>query len=322
MQSWPVLLLVVAAQREGVRVNKKHINSLSNGLGSQSMELYMMACRREIPATVSITACTGWERDRLWSNGRKSTLREYFEEIVVPLGEKYGLQTMFVRAQDKNKMPLPDLIKHVRWCAETGKFNNLKIPMFGSNGGRLGQSCTGKWKVRAINQTLRNLGATTACTAQGIHLGEAARRVKGIYLRNDGEWSIYQTTQRRTVKIDNAKVKIEVPIKWLTHYYPHVDRGHNREICQLKIRAEGIPYLISSECDGCPHKDLPRWERTSSEVLKELSELEAMFKGQFFFTSERVPLLKAIEIMQAKQKQNPSLFDEADFGCQNAICGV
>lgn len=280
-----------------------------------------MACRREIPATVSITSCTGWERDRLWSNGRKSSLRDYFDEVVVPLGIKYGLKTLFVRAEDKNKMPLMDLVEHVRWCAKTGKFNNLKIPMFGSKGGRMGQPCTGKWKVRAINQTLRKLGATTACTAQGIHSGEAARRVRGIYLRNEGEWSIYQTTERRSAEVGGKKVKVEVPIKWLTHYYPHVDRGHNREICQLKIRAEGIPYLISSECDGCPHKDFPRWERTSPEVLKELSELEAMFRGEFFFTPERVPLLQAIEIMRNKMNQKQSM-GEADFGCESAVCGV
>lgn len=297
-----------------------HINSLSNGLGAQSMVLFMMACRREIPATVSITACTGWERDRLWSNGRRSTLREYFDEVVSPIAKEWSFQALFVRSVDKDKKPLMDLVDHLRWCAKSGKFNNIKIPMFGSKGGRLSQPCTGKWKVRAINQTLRTLGAKTACTAQGIHIGEASRRVKGTYLRNEGDWSIYQTTERRSAIVNGKKTKVEYPIKWLTHYYPLVDLGHNREICNLKIRGEGIPYLISSECDGCPHKDLPRWERTSPEVLTELAQLESQFNGEFFFTPERVPLLQAIEIMREKEKNKPS--QEPDFGCQNAICGV
>jgi hypothetical protein len=297
-----------------------HINALSNGLGSQSMALFLMACYLEIPATASITADTGWEKDRTWSNGRKSSLREYFDEVVAPLGAEYGVKTLFVRAADKHGKPLMGLIEHTRWCATTGKFNNLKIPMFGSKGGRMGQSCTEKWKIRAINQTLRKLGAKTACTAQGIHIHEAARRVKGTYLRKEGEWSIYQTTQRKTVKLaDGTKGKVEVPIKWLTHYYPHVDLGCSRSVCQLKVQSAGIPYLISSECDGCPHKDYPRWERTSQEVIEELAEVEKLFNGLWFFTPERIPLIQAIEVMRGKYEANQP---EPDFGCEQPVCGV
>jgi len=83
-----------------------HLESLSNGLGAQSVLLDLMMCRREIPATVSITADTGWERDRLWSNGRRSTAREYFDEIIVPLNAKYGLDSRFVRSVYKTKIPM------------------------------------------------------------------------------------------------------------------------------------------------------------------------------------------------------------------------
>ena len=303
---------------------KRHINSLSNGLGAQSMLLFLMMCRREIPAEVSITSDTGWEKDRTWSNGMKTPIKVYFDEVVLPLAKHFQIEAKFVRSVDILKKELPALIDHVRWCAETGKFNNLKIPMFGSKGGRMGQVCTDKWKIRAINQTLRGMGATTACTAQGIHSSEAIRRVKGIYLRNEGPWSIYQTTVKTSVKLANGKKeKIEKPIKWLTHYYPLVDLGFNRHICQIKIVSEKIPYLLSSECDGCPHKDLTRWERTSPEVLDELSKLESLFNGEFFFTDKRIPLLEAIEAMKKERAINPERHkSEADFGCGNAICGV
>lgn len=288
------------------------------------MLLFEMACRREIPATVSITADTGWEKDRTWSNGRKTQIKVYFDEIVAPLGKKYGVETVFARSVDKSKQPLPDLVDHLRWCVATGKLNNIKIPMFGSKGGRLGQSCTDKWKIRAINQTLRSMGAKTACTAQGIHAGESARRVKGICLRQSGNWSIYQTTVMVSKELeDGTKIKIEKPIKWLTHYYPLVDLGHNRHICQVKIVGEGIPYLLSSECDGCPHKDLTRWERTEEKVLIELAEIERGLDGKFFFTSKRIPLLKAIAAMKEEQRIDPERYKtEADFGCGNAVCGV
>ena len=302
---------------------KLHIESLSNGLGAQSMLLFLMACRREIPATVSITADTGWEKDRKWSNGRRGPIKEYFDEIVVPMGEKYGIKTVFARAEDGKKQPLMDLVEHTKWCAVTGKLNNLKIPLFGSRKGRLMQACTDKWKIRAINQTLRKLGATTACTAQGIHSGEADRRVKGLWERVDGKWNIWRTTAPVTTKTPLGKVKTQKPIKWLTHYYPLVDLGFNRRDCQEAIVAEAIPYLLSSECDGCPHKDLIRWERTDPAVLQELAALEKQFNGEFFFTVERIPLLDAIAAMRAKRAANPEKYQvEADFGCGNAICGV
>ena len=96
-----------------------HIESHSNGLGAQSMLLFLMACRREIPATVSITADTGWENDRTWSNGRKASSEVYFNEVVMDLAAKYAFPSFFVRAVDKDKKPLPDLIEHTRWCVKT-----------------------------------------------------------------------------------------------------------------------------------------------------------------------------------------------------------
>jgi hypothetical protein len=278
------------------------------------MLLLLMACRREIPATVSITADTGWESDRKWSNGRRTPSSVYFDEIVVPLAVKHGIIARFVRSRYKTGNHFESLIDHVRQCAIEGKKPN--IPMFGSRGGRLRQVCTDKWKIRALRQDARTwFNAKTNCNAQGIHKDEADRRVSGRFIKMDGKWSIYQTT---------VKVKgVERDVKWQTHYYPLVDLRLNRNDCQRKIVAEGIPYLLSSECDGCPHKDAARWFRTSFPVLKELAAVEAMFNGELFFTSKRIPLLEAISEMQHDADANPERYKvEADFGCQNAICGI
>lgn len=301
-----------------------HIEAVYNGLGAQSMLLTLMACRREIPATITLVADTGWENDRLWSNGRRSTAKVYFDEILAPLAAKHGHDCRFVRSCDKFGNEHLPLGEYTRQVAESGNFKNLNIPMFGSRGGRVMQRCTDKKKIRACRQALRKMGAKTACGAQGIHIGEASRRVNGDFLRMEGQWSIYQTiVEERQKQPDGTKIKIRKPIKWLTHYYPLVDLTLNRNDCQRKVIAEGIPYLISSECDGCPHKDLPRWERTSPSVLADLAQLESLFNGEFFFTPERVPLMDALEIMRKKRAANPERYDqEADFGCQNSICGV
>lgn len=298
-----------------------HLESLSNGLGAQSMLLFLMACRREIPATVSITADTGWEDDRTWNNGRVSKSLDYFNEVVVPFGIAHSIECKFVRSVDFEKKEMESLLDRVRNSAIAGKVPD--IPMFGSKGGRARQICTDKWKCRACRQEARRMGAKTNCNAQGIHSGEADRRVKGIYLRNEGKWSIYQTAVDGYKIVNGVRTKYQKPIRWLTHYYPLVDLGINRQSCQEKVVKEGFPYLLSSECDGCPHKDLTRWERTSPAKLQELSNLEAMFNGEFFFTSKRIPLIEAIAVMQKEREANPERYKvEADFGCQNAICGV
>ena len=154
------------------------------------------------------------------------------------------------------------------------------------------------------------MGAKTLRTAQGIHIGEAARRVKGRYLYDEHGYSIYQ---------EQVKVKGELKdVKWCTHLYPMVDRRELREDARKGLEARGIPYLMSSECDGCPHKDIARWDRTAPEKLIELAGMEASMNGEYFFTSERIPLMDAIEKMRARKDKQI----EADFGCGNSYCGI
>lgn len=286
---------------------KFHLESLSNGLGAQSMLLLEMACKGEIPAKASITADTGWESDRTWSNGRRGPIIEYFNEIVVPMCRNAGIEARFVRTVDRQKQAFIPLLQHVEECAAAGRVPN--IPMFGSRKGRLRQVCTDKWKIRALRQEARRMGASTNCNAQGIHAGEADRRMRGRFLKMSGKWSIFQTT----VPAKSG----EKDIKWQTHYYPLVDLRYDRNECQRRVAESGIPYLLSSECDGCPHKDLERWERTDPAVIKSLSELESKFNGEYFFTDRRVPLIEAIELMRKSPKTG-----QPDFGCLNAICGV
>lgn len=310
-----------------------HINCVSNGLGAPSLYLLLMAIRGDIPATASITADTGWENDRLWSTGRRSTNEEYFNEVVVQLCKGSRVAPYFVRSVNKHKQALPGLGEIL--ASDISKGRPTHVPLYGSRGGQMMQSCTDKMKIRAIRQQLRRLGAKTARCWQGIHFYEADRRTKGIFLRMEGNWSVYQTTVLEN-KYDpvtgkpmldpdtKKRIKINKIIKWLTHGYPLVDLKLNRADIYADIERQGIPYIISSECDLCPHKDLPRWERSSPEIIEQGAELERRMGGQFFFTPLRIPLKEAIAAMQADRAINPEKYnkDTADFGCNNPVCGT
>lgn len=288
-----------------------HINSISCGQGAPSLALIVMAGNGLFPAELVIVADTGWENDMLWSTGERTTARDFFERVTLPLAQRYGMSAAFPRTLDKNGVPypsIPDSIREKRKLAGTpefpAKFYGIDIPLFGSDGGRLSQSCTSKWKIQAIRQELRRRGADTAICAQGLHR-EEAHRIKPSEMN------------------------------WVKHIWPLLDWGEDMDgnMHELGIGREfsrtdaqdilsqvGIPYLVTTECDGCPHKDIARWRRTSPETLAELVEFEQMFEGEFFLTEPRVPLLTGIEVLAEKKaksnhrQQGAGLFDSCDSG--------
>lgn len=302
---------------------KNHINAISNGQGAPSTYLVVLAGEGKIPATASITADTGWENDMLWSSGERSTAREYFDQVTGPLCEGYGIEPFFVRVRDKNgdeRPPLPLTQTHgpiqqvgvqvvnqlkseyahldpdydtlydcmyedVEIPIFTNRKHRIDLPLYGSNGGQLRQTCTEKYKVRAIRQQLRRMGAQTALTHLGLTLDEV-HRMKGS------------------------------DKKWHQHYYPLIATFQMyRAMVHAELAKRNIPWLVSTECDGCPHKGRHRWLRTGPETIQELTEFEAQFGGEFFLTDQRVPLPEALNKFNDGQL---SFFDSCDGGyCGN-----
>lgn len=250
-----------------------HIEAISNGMGSQSMYMVVLAAEGKINARLSITADTGSELDCVWSTGQRSTAKEYFEAVIEPYAASNGIEAIFVRSVDKKGQPLMPLIEKMK--AIRGPAG---VPMFGSNGGRIMQQCTGKYKIRAIRQELRRRGATTARTAIGLTIAETER-----------------------MKVSD--------VKWNWHYWPLIDLKLYRATIQESLQRRGIPFLISTQCDMCPHKDGPRWNRTSPEIIDELVRLESNIPG-LYFTDRRKPLKEALPQIDLQ----PSLFDSCDSG--------
>jgi len=257
-----------------------HINAISSGQGAPSTYMIYAAGMGKFPADVVIVADTGWENDMLWSNGRRTDAKTFFEEVTRPLANKYGMDAYFVRAQDENGDDLPPLSDVLKAF--------MNIPLFGSNGGRRRQTCTDKWKKRAIKQQLRRLGAKTATSYLGITMDEVHRMKRSNLVWNDLAYPLVMGFGMKMYKAEITK----------------------------ELDAADIPYLVSSECDGCPHKDLWRWQRTAPHVVDELEEFEATFEGEFFLTKHRIPLRQAIELMESRKPDSflDSFLDSCDSG--------
>jgi len=288
--------------------------TISNGLGGQSMYLCYLASEGKIPANVSITADTGSELDCLWNTGERTTSREYFDEVVKPLCDKWGIDARFVRANTGDKTPMQSVIDYHGERAGNG----MLMPLYGSRGGRLKQNCTERWKLAAIKQEARRMGATHLSSAIGNYHAEAARRVKGQFISKIGDYNHYQTAYQ--VK-KTGKWRV---VKWMTHYYPLVDMRMDRNQVRTELERLNIPYLISSECDCCPHKDPARWLRMSDDSIERVANLESRFEGEYFFTDRIKPLREVIAEYKRELLESPTLFDmdKATFDCDAPVCDI
>ncbi len=286
----------------------RYLDSLSNGLGGQSMYMLYMACERRIPARFSITADTGSEEDRILSDGSRTTAAEFFRKHVAPMSLRAGIGAFFTRSKFKDGTELPPLHEQM----ESGGMDHQNVPLYGSEGGQLQQTCTDKWKIRAIHQQLRQLGARKARIAIGIHKDEALRRMKGRFLG----WFVWRNLRYNYYQTYDGR-KVARPIRWMNHYYPLVDCQLGREAIRSELNRLGIPYLITSECDHCPHQDDSRWLSHTPETIERVAKLEEVYGGEFFFTDKRIPLRMAIEEM----RKNPKPADPI-FGCHNGWCGI
>ena len=281
-----------------------HINSISCGQGAPSLFLIVLAGEGLFPADVVITADTGWESDMLWSTGERTTAREFWERVTRPLAASYGIDAAFVRSrneQGEDYPPIPNYIAAKTNAKSIYGYISIDIPVFGSNGGRLKQSCTSKWKVQAIRQELRRRGATTATTALGLHSDEVHRCKPSSVQWDISCWPLVDMTQRRGG--DGVEGM-------------GIGRTWRRIDIQSELARRGISYLVTTECDGCPHKDWSRWQRTSPQTVDELAQFEAQFNGEFFLTSYRKPLREALALMEQDNETGATLFD----GCDSGYC--
>lgn len=305
-----------------------HLDAISNGNGAQSIAMLVLAAHGIIKPRVAICGDTHWEEDRVWSDGTRSTAREYFDRVVQPYAEAHGISALMVTKRSKDGTEW-SLQEHTRRMIAEKRFNHIKIPMFGSEGGRLLQACTDRAKISALNQAARSLGAKTATQYIGIHSGEAVRRLRNLATYNiqplsiDAQFKIYPIIERIIkVSVDGRIVKRPKFRKWTTACYPLVDLQMSREDCQRVCREAGMPYLESSECDICPHQDIDRWERHTPEVIDDLAILEGQMDGELFLTALRIPLKDAlVQLRVAKNAKRQQ--GTMDFGCDSGgYCGI
>ncbi len=187
---------------------------------------------------------------------------------------------------------------------DQGKLKHIKIPLFGSHGGRLKQICTQRWKISAVRQQLRRMGATSTRYGLGLYYSlKEIQRMKGANARKDADgftsWNdIDGSTKDPVTGVVTPKIS-----KWTRRYYPLIHLKISKHDCEVALQAAGIPWIISSECDMCPHQDKARWLRLPDDRISEIAAVEQRMDGEFFFTEGRIPLQQQIDLWRTQIEQ-------------------
>jgi hypothetical protein len=184
----------------------------------------------------------------------------------------------------------------------TDEWGGVFIPAFtlhprtGSRG-MLRRQCTQRFKVQPIRRRLRALGYTRVTLWLGITTDEAIR------------------------------VK-DSPVKWITHEYPFIDRGMNRDACDAYLRERGIA-AVKSACTFCPYRSEYGWARVRANPVDWAQavayDLQLRDKrpqgGELYVHPARVPLGQAP--IPDLSTMNGLFDDEDGFGNEcEGHCGV
>lgn len=282
-------------------IDRKHLHIISSGQGAPSTLLIWLAGQGLFQCDAVIVADTGWETDLHRSDGERVTNREYFNDVTKPLAKKFDIPAYFVRSKLGDGSDRPPIDSYQLRPTPKGSKHEFifDIPLYGKDGGKSRQSCTELWKIRAVRQQMRRLGATSGTVYLGLTMDEVHR-----------------------IKPSS--------VKWIQHDWPLVMPKYGVQIdrmgAQRKLKELGILYLRSTQCDGCPHKGLSRWRDTSPRVIDNLAKFEAKFKGEWYLTRHLIPLHKSIEKMEAiqAQRESGSFLDKLDLDdmCDSGYCFV
>jgi hypothetical protein len=259
------------------------LNVIQCGQGGPSIYLIVLAGENKIEADAVIWADTGSENDLILNDGNHVTGAEYFEFVTKPLANLYGIKAYAVKTKDKNGNNYPPL--HLD--QKLNRKISIDLPVFGSRGGKLRQACTSKWKAQGSDQLLRSLGVESAVKYFGITFEEKHR----------------------------CKLSRKL---WQRFEYPLVNMNIYRQQCQDELTKRNIPWLLSTQCDCCPHQDAVRWLRHSDKCIEEMKELESSWRGDFFLTKSMETLDISLNMM--KEDLDRGLAQTDFMPCDNGEC--
>lgn len=213
-----------------------------------------------------------------------------------------------------------DLYQEMMEVAQgTGKYKFLNVPVFTITGrkgkkGLLKRQCTTHYKIRPINQKIREL----------LGLKKRQRVPKGTNVD-----VIIGISYDEIVRMKASQ------FSYITHHFPLVDMKIRRHQCVEWMKKNNYPTPPRSACIFCPYHTNTEWRRIkeNKEEWKKVVALDKAIRNatkrpedEVFLHADRVPIDK-VDLRTWDEIGQPDLFfyNKDDFGQLNncdGMCGV
>lgn len=217
----------------------------------------------------------------------------YIETVTKPFCATHGLT--FVEVAKPGRTLYQDVLRQDR--------ASFPIPAFNANGGQLFNACTHDWKIRVVDQWIRDQGWPHVVIGLGISLDEFHRS-------KDTNWH-----DRENDANDGHRYGF-----WKRREFPLLDLRLRRTACYKAIRDAGLPTPARSACFFCPNAKLNEWKRlrqTRPDLFDKAETLEQAINSrgkESFYSLTRTGLPLADAVADQKMLAFPPEDDRCDSG--------
>lgn len=264
---------------------------ISLGAGVQSTTMLLMAAHGEIEfnGKYAIFSDTGWEPKHVYDHllWLQKEAKKFDIEVVVT----------------SNGNILEDTKKAVQLQTRVASMPFFTLDEKGEKGIIMRQ-CTSEYKIIPVQRSLRKA------------LGYKPRmRIK----ENINLWMGISTDEIQRVKPSR--------MGWITHQFPLIDNGMNRQDCLMWMERKGYPLPPKSSCVGCPYHSNETWKeikqkypdewKVAVELDQAIRDGMPKIKGQAFLHRS----CKALDEVDLNEDQI-SFYDDDFINECEGMCGV
>lgn len=262
----------------------------SFGGGVQSHAVLALAAAGEVQYDAFVFANVGGDSES------PDTL-DYIERITKPFCEAH--QLTFVEVAKRGLTLYQDTVRQDK--------KSFPIPAFGRDGGQLFNACTHDWKIRPIDNWIREQGWSRVTIGLGISLDEFHRA-------KDTDWHDRENEQNKGHKYGF----------WKAREYPLLNLQLSRSACHRIIANAGLPPPPKSACYFCPNTKLAEWQRMRQErpdLFSKAAELEESLNSRaerdVYVSLTRTNIRLSDAVGDQKMLEFP---DDPDDRCDSGYC--
>jgi hypothetical protein len=269
-------------------MNKKRIDVLSLGAGTQSSAMLLMAAHGKLPRPdFVIFSDTGWEPEEVYQWLEK--LKKYIEP--------FGMKIETVSKGNIREDVLESQITGKR-CSSLPfyTFNEMK-----QEKGITMRQCTFDYKIAPIRKKIREL------------LGYQPRQKvrEEVHM-----WRGISTDEIMRVKPSQTK--------WIIHDHPLIDLGMNRLDCINYVESVMKETPPKSSCIGCPFHNNEMWlhiKKTDANGWKQAVELDLAIRNNPKYKSKLFLHKSCLPLSEVDLMEDQMTIDDFDNECYG-MCGI